>query len=558
MAAAEKRRAFALKKAAEAVACFGEGDWSAGLPKARATLQLLEMLGGAADMPAAEMALLYGGMCLGLAACNRIGEALELYAAHAAEVADESIKERLLHCWVQEANAPMPGDLVQLSGCGGAQLVGLVLAPTLQGGWRVQVRSAATEAAAPDGPGEAPAPRLEANEQVGVELDVAESDLTLLTLRLSEEQRRSWRNLLEERPRLFGQRMRADNEARWQRLFGAAARSAASTAVGGVGAGACGAEADLGLPLEQSFVATLHGLIGECLQRLGGSGETQALTVDLLGCRPALELSEEPSKILPALLEVSPSSLRRLTVRMCGPEVGREAAATSQQLEDGSGRELRVEIRPGLYHDAFPAADADLVVAMNAGVGVPQYAAMWGPTLDLLSRRPRRGLFAITSYTPGELVREERLLRLRWSRKLALAEAPELAEVLHEVAAFEEPPWTLPRDVSVQRGGAQLTLQRGDVLVPGGPACGRWGPAGALGGEWPEQRAVPRQVRLPAAVRILPVADVEFVGPNPTPGRSRNVGRLLMWAGGGTALAEELLRGSSVGGLREWAAARAA
>merc|ERR1740121_160138 len=141
---------------------------------------------------------------------------------------------------------------------------------------------------------------------------------------------------------------------------------------------------------------------------------------------------------------------------MCGPEVGREAAASSHQLEDGSGRELRVEIRPGLYHDAFPAADADLVVAMNAGIGVPQYVSMWGPTLDLLRRRPQRGLFAITSYTPGELVREERLLRLRWSRKVALQEAPELSELLRDVASVEEPPWTLPRDVAIQRGGGEL------------------------------------------------------------------------------------------------------
>lgn len=247
--------------------------------------------------------------------------------------------------------------------------------------------------------------------------------------------------------------------------------------------------------------------------------------------------------ILPAVLEALPARLRRLTVRMCGPEIGREASTASKELQDGRGRRLlEVQIRTGLYHEAFPAGDADLVVAMNAGVGVPQYKALWGPTLDLLARRPRRGLFAITSYTPGELVREERLLRLRWGWQLALAEVAELAEVLQDLAA-EEPPWTLPRGVEVrcERGGPRM-LRRGDLVVPGGPAAGRWGPGGATGPDaWRAPRAGPtaRTVRLPTTVRVLPCADVAYTGPNPTPGRSRNVGKLLVWTGGGGSGCEQ-------------------
>merc|ERR1719456_81161 len=108
---------------------------------------------------------------------------------------------------------------------------------------------------------------------------------------------------------------------------------------------------------------------------------------------------------------------------MCGPEVG--CPDTNSQEVQGE-RKLCLEIRHGLYHDVYPAADADLVVAMNAGVGVPQYTAMWGPTLDLLAGRSQRGLFAITSYTAGELLREERMLRSRWAQKVSLSDAPEL------------------------------------------------------------------------------------------------------------------------------------
>merc|ERR1712079_927636 len=133
---------------------------------------------------------------------------------------------------------------------------------------------------------------------------------------------------------------------------------------------------------------------------------------------------EDPEKTLCALMESLPSSLKSLTVRMCGPEVGCDAYITSKELEDG--RTLRQDVRPGLYHEVCADEHADLVVAMNAGIGVPQYARMWFPTLELLSKRPQRLLFAITSYTSGELLREERMLRERWSDTYTLEKFPAL------------------------------------------------------------------------------------------------------------------------------------
>ncbi|CAK0882341.1 unnamed protein product [Prorocentrum cordatum] len=421
--AAARLRDFAAGRAEQALGCFGRGEWAAGLAKARAALELLERQEEALP-PCLAPAL--GGACLALAAQGEHGGALALWCRYAEVIADERLKEQLLQFWHQDCNAPRPGDLVQLSGSGGAQLV--------------------CEAASP-----LPAP--------GEELDAGEEDMTLLTARLSAEQRRHWGELVEERPGLFGQRMRSDNEARWRRLFGAAARRGGA----GVGAGACAAEEDAGLPLEQTFVATLHGLVAELLPG------ARALTVDLLGCRPALEL-ESPDAALVALMQALPAGLEQLTVRMCGPEVNSDDCLRSHDI--GGGRRLHLELRRGLYHDAWPEADADLVVAMNAGVGVPQYATMWGPTLDLLARRPRRGLLALTSYTSGELLREESLLRARWAEVVALADAPCLAQALAPLVAAGPPPWTLPRAAAAARAsdGRALALRRGDAVLPGGEA----------------------------------------------------------------------------------------
>lgn len=505
--AEEKRRLFALKKVDQAVLCFSDGDWSAGLPKARAALELLE---GAKGLGPDDTSVLCGGVCLALAACNRIGEALEFFCAHALEIADEQIKDQLLQFWLAEANAFVPGDLVQL----GARLVGVILGPTpTLGRWQVRVTGTTSDASATAGPGEAVVSVPEAAEAAGEELDVAESDMTLLSIRLSDEQRASWRELRNERPELLGQRMKSDNEARWQRLFGAAARRDNAGGVGGVGASANAAAQDLGLPLEQSFAATLYGLISDCLEVNGSKSE---LTVDVLGCRPALEL-DDPSTALASLLEALPSTLQRLTVRMCGPEVGCDDSTITQELQDG--RCLHMEIRCGLYHDAYPAADADLVVAMNAGVGVPQYTSMWGPTLDLLANRPRRALFAITSYTAGELLREERMLRSRWGDKVQLSDAPELSEMLREQKVGS---CTLASTIKARSAlrDADITLHRGDVIRP---ECGR--------GENQQKGLVP------TSAQVSRCADLVYVGPNKTPGRNRNYGKLVLWIGGNSQAA---------------------
>lgn len=510
--AADKRRAFALKKADQAVADFGQAAWASGLPKSRAALELLE---GAKGLTPRDTSLLCGGVCVALAACNRVGEALRFFGDHSTEIGDEFVKDRLLEFWMSDANAPVPGDLVQLSGSDGAHLVGTVLRPT-PSGFSVRVLGTAADVSAADGPvPEALAKMMATSDgQVGEELEVAESDVTVLTLRLSEEQRCHWRSLREERPELFGERMKSDNEARWQRLFGAAARSQSSAGAGVAGgcAGAAGAAEDLGLPLEQSFVATLYGLITDCLERIGDP-ERGELVVDLLGARPALEL-DDPEPVLKALLRALPQSLRRLTVRMCGPEVGCEAYART--LEAEPGRSVELDVRPGLYHRVVESADAELVVAMNAGIGVPQYTGMWGPTLDALASRPRRTLFAVTSYSPGEVVREERLLRQRWACG-PLSLGPDNAE-LAEALSASAPPWTLDRELRARTAGGEVLLRRGDLVLPAG-------------------RAPQAPGDLPQAVRVARGTDLAYVGPNRTPGRSRNYGLLVLWVGGGAVAA---------------------
>jgi len=226
-----------------------------------------------------------------------------------------------------------------------------------------------------------------------------------------------------------------------------------------------------------------------------------------------------------ALLDVLPPRLQHLTVRMCGPEVGCSATSSTHQV--GDSRTLSLEVRPGLYHNAIPEGDADLVVAMNAGIGVPQYAASWGPTLDLLARRPKRVLFALTSYTAGELLREERLLRQRWGEILRPAPnwPPELLEAARRWGPGDRgtQSTTLIHTIQVLCGasGQEVTLQRGDVVMPLRPIATTAGACSESGDE-----------KAPASLRILRSEDLVYVGPNRTPGRSRNFGALVLWVGG--------------------------
>ncbi|CAE7734301.1 1a, partial [Symbiodinium sp. CCMP2456] len=142
---------------------------------------------------------------------------------------------------------------------------------------------------------------------------------------------------------------------------------------------------------------------------------------------------------------------------MCGPEVPQDYQLT----RDVEGRDLVLEVRKGLYHDLYPESQADLVIAMNAGMGVPQYAKMWGPTLNTLSQR-RGGLLAVTSYSPGELVREEKLLRRLWPLRISPA-SPDLKEILLTMRAGQS--HTLQRNAGATTlRGAEVSLKRGDVL----------------------------------------------------------------------------------------------
>ncbi|CAE8604002.1 unnamed protein product, partial [Polarella glacialis] len=71
--------------------------------------------------------------------------------------------------------------------------------------------------------------------------------------------------------------------------------------------------------------------------------------VDILGCRPALELADP-------VLEALPDSVQKLVVRMCGPEVGEEVARRPIELPPGRRGTVRIlefEVRQGLYHDLY-------------------------------------------------------------------------------------------------------------------------------------------------------------------------------------------------------------
>lgn len=536
--AAVKLAAFAQAKAAKAFALFDEGAWEEGLPFASASLELL-LRAGDVD---AEAALLRRRLCRQLceahAALGRFGAALALHGRNAGDIADERLREDLLGRWHAAANAAQEGDVVQLTraACGADGNFGHVV--TTVGGlpcvapapWAVEL--AAPPAGAAGAAGAAP---LENQDTPGIGDDAAahgaatavqvEADeVTLLSLRLMEEQREHWRSLREECPRLFGDELKQTTKANWQRLFGACA-----AAIGEVPRIA--AEADAALPLAYSFAATLLLLLREHAALGGDLGADGCLEVDLMGCRDVLELSD-PERQLAAVLACAPPRIRRLHVRMCGPEI--VGGAWERDAEADDGRKLHLTVVPGLYHEVFPDVCPHLVVAMNAGFGVATYVADWRPTLDLIARRPRRTLFASTSYTAKEIAQEDALLRRRWAEPLRVTSAAQREELLAalgggEGVALGPPPWTAQRDAAVP--GLLAALRRGDAVFPEATAA----------------TAVEAFPEAPATLLVARCADAIYVGPNPTPGRSRNYGRLLRWAGGGPLreLTHKVLSGTS-------------
>lgn len=566
----DKIIAFARRKGDEALARFDRGEWAEGIPRARAALDLFARVGSISHLDAAP---LYRGICNALVAQRRFCEAHEVYCEHAMEVGDDTVKGELLQTWLAHTNLPTIGDLVQLSSKSsmavsghGQLLVGVVVAFP---GSHVEPESDASVGAdATDiparcrvrlqgvaGEGDSDMPALsntafsllqesqagscaaqhQLREEEIVEVDT--SDLTLLSLRLTEEQRERWVQLRESRRELFGERMKVENEKRWQKLFG----GCAARHNGVIGADAAAGAADLGLPLEQSFVATLHSMISDWLKLLAKQkvepihgAETCDLVVDLLGCRPALELADPVTQISRVLLTFSASIIRSLTVRMCGPDV--DSMPWTRDIEVADGQQLLLELRPGLYHDAFPEGGADIVIAMNSGIGVPQYKAQWSPTLDLFARYPHRFLLAVTTYSPGELLQEEQLLRRRYAEQLEIETAEQLDALVSNLVG--PPPWTLPHDVHIPC--TETILRRGDVVEPSyvavGPARtqsgrkkfhdGQGSCVGPLSGH-----LVRSIVHGPWCFNILRADALVYVGPNSTPGRSRNYGKLLLCIG---------------------------
>lgn len=548
---ADRLVAFARRKAEEAFTCFEQGTWADGIPRAKAALDLLARAKCTDEELAARLCT---RICNGLGSAGRFGEALEFFCEHSLEVANDNVKDQLLQSWLSLTNTPAKGDLVQLptkslSTAEGYErrLIGIVVGlidstnsdgalPGTQSRWSVKLQSSAAV-------GERDLPSIinaaetqetcKDDEQVEL-LEVDAVDLTLLTLKLTKEQREQWLTLLERCPSLFGERIKPENEARWQKLFGGCAvRNAGAISTGTV-AGA----SDIGLPLEQSFTATLYGILNDWLRARCKSTGSKAgveaqktLVVDILGCRPALELADPFAQVSAVFRSCQQLDwLETVTVRMCGPEVNCAAWQTSGQLSENLHLEL--EVRPGLYHDAFCEGGADIVVAMNAGIGVPQYKHMWRPTLDFLSKQTKTALFAVTSYSPGEILREERILRRLWADECKLHTPKELAQLLRQVSGL--PPWTLSDDIVLP--GNPAVIKRGDVVEPWrmpkpckcasisetvtalSSALNSPGLEAALAGPW--------------TFRILRANLLAYVGPNPTPGRSRNYGKLLLWVGG--------------------------
>eukprot|EP00434_Breviolum_minutum_P037562 symbB.v1.2.033312.t1/scaffold4120.1/size95231/2 len=234
--------------------------------------------------------LLYGGLCLAFAAVGCFCEALQFYCQHSRFIADVLLKEALLRAWLRDASTPLPGDLVQLGG----EELGIALQRAEDFGcWQVRISGTAINSV----DDKAVIAEIESHEI----RNVHEADMTLLSLRLSDEQRERWRSMMDMEPSFLEDRMSSGNEARWRRLFSAARRLEGST----------GGDEDYGLPLEQTFMATLYGMI---LDHQSCYGEQAEFWIDVLGCRSALELAEEPLGRLKRLMKVLPRC-QRLVVR---------------------------------------------------------------------------------------------------------------------------------------------------------------------------------------------------------------------------------------------------
>lgn len=501
--AAKKLEAFARKKAAVALKLLQQEDEESlaeGICVAQAALDFFKR--GEND-GSHERAECMGDLCrsLGsaLATSGQYVAALSLFKHHAAEMADEQLRNELLDRWMAAANSPQVGDAVQVSKSAlGADeqhshLVATVVAlpPPGESKWTLQVRSPAS----PQAQGEA-GDEADNADKNNIVVSMEAAQVTLLSLRLMEEQREFWRDLREECPRLFGDELKTRNKVNWQRLFGAAALALQTGP-------RIAAEADAALPLAHSFSATLLFLLREYVE-LSEVRKDGVVEVELLGCRDVLELSN-PVDQLSSLLHCAPKEIMELQVRMCGPEI--KGDGFDKEVDVGD-RKLRLTVRPGLYHDVFLDTSPDVVVAMNPGFGVATYAADWRPTLDLLAHRTKRALFASTSYTPLEMMQEYLLLQRHWAEPIEVDEQWQLSQ-LSEVLRGDSSPWTVKRTVGIQGLG---TLRQGDVIYasPG--------------------TSVPFVA--PVVLEVSRQQDTLYVGPNLTPGRSRNYGKLLRWVGG--------------------------
>jgi hypothetical protein len=499
--AAKKLEAFARKKAAVALKLLQqeeEESLAEGICVAQAALDFFKRGENDGDP---ERAQCIGDLCRNLSAAlatsGRFGAALSLFRYHAGEMSDEQLRNEILNQWHAAANSPQVGDAVQVSRSAlGADehyghLVATVVAMPQPGEskWTLQVRSPASPQGSVDGDD------AENSEKNNIVVSMEAAQVTLLSLRLMEEQREYWRDLHEECPRLFGDELKTKNKVNWQRLFGAAALALQTGP-------RIAAEADAALPLAHSFSATLLVLLREYAELSEVKGGV--VEVELLGCRDVLELSS-PVGELSSLLHCAPKQIKELQVRMCGPEIKGEGYDKEVDVGD---RKLRLTVRPGLYHDVFLDTSPDVVVAMNPGFGVATYAADWRPTLDLLAHRQKRTLFASTSYTPLEMMQEYHLLQRHWAEPLEVKEQWQLAQ-LTEALRGDTSPWTVTRTIIIQGLG---TLRQGDVIYT---SSGTSAPLTA-----------------PVVLEVSRQQDTLYVGPNLTPGRSRNYGKLLRWVGG--------------------------
>lgn len=511
--AAQKLEAFARKKAAQALKLFQQEDaesWADGICVAQAALDFFRRGIKDADPQRAQcIGELCRGLSAALASSGRYGAALNVFRHNAGEMADEQLRNELLNQWLAAANSPQVGDVVQVcrsaSGAGEhfGHLVATVVALPSPGEatWTLQVRGPASPqnqdiSGKPRGEVPDEGNEAECSEKNNIVVSVEAAQVTLLSLRLMEEQREFWRDLRDDCPRLFGDELKTRNKVNWQRLFGAAALAMQTGP-------RIAAEADAALPLAHSFSATLLVLLREYVE-LSEVSAAGVVEVELLGCRDVLELSN-PEEQLSSVLHCAPKQIKVLHVRMCGPEIKGEGFDKEVDVGD---RRLLLTVRPGLYHDVFLETLPDVVIAMNPGFGVVTYAADWRPTLDLLAHRPKRTLFASTSYTPLEMMQEYLLLQRHWAEPMEVFEQWQLSQ-LTEALRGNTSPWTVKSTVSIQGLG---TLRQGDVIY-------------ASSGT-----AVP--LAAPVVLDVSRCEDTLYVGPNLTPGRSRNYGKLLRWVGG--------------------------